>query len=157
MATEDGKLYPVVSEQGVKVMSMNLLLDEDDSPVVWRGPVISGAVKQFYTDVVWEDVDYMYVDMPPGTGDVPLTVFQSLPVDGIVIVTTPQDLVSMIVGKAVKMAEMMDVKILGKSRRGIFYSRTRQTAHNPRTFGENGRRRNRERRELPRRRYERNF
>lgn len=113
MATEDGKIYPVVSEQGVKVMSMNLLLDEDDSPVVWRGPVISGAVKQFYTDVVWEDVDYMYVDMPPGTGDVPLTVFQSLPVDGIVIVTTPQDLVSMIVGKAVKMAEMMDVKILG--------------------------------------------
>ena len=94
-------------------MSMNLLLDEDDSPVVWRGPVISGAVKQFYTDVVWEDVDYMYVDMPPGTGDVPLTVFQSLPVDGIVIVTTPQDLVSMIVGKAVKMAEMMNVKILG--------------------------------------------
>lgn len=113
MATEDGKIYPVVSEQGVKVMSMNLLLDEDDSPVVWRGPVISGAVKQFYTDVVWEDVDYMYVDMPPGTGDVPLTVFQSLPVDGIVIVTTPQDLVSMIVGKAVKMAEMMNVKILG--------------------------------------------
>lgn len=113
MATEDGKIYPVVSDQGVKVMSMNLLLDEDDSPVVWRGPVISGAVKQFYTDVVWEDVDYMYVDMPPGTGDVPLTVFQSLPVDGIVIVTTPQDLVSMIVGKAVKMAEMMNVKILG--------------------------------------------
>lgn len=106
-------IYPVLSKQGVKLMSMNLLLDEENSPVVWRGPVISGAVKQFYTDVLWEDVDYMYVDMPPGTGDVPLTVFQSLPIDGIVIVTTPQDLVSMIVEKAVKMAELMGVKIYG--------------------------------------------
>ncbi len=111
--TEDGSIYPVVSSQGIKIMSMNLLLDEDGEPVVWRGPVISGAVKQFYTDVLWEDVDYMYVDMPPGTGDVPLTVFQSLPIDGIVIVATPQDLVSMIVEKAVKMANMMDIKILG--------------------------------------------
>ena len=111
--TEDGKINPVITNQGVKIMSMNLLLPEDSDPVVWRGPVISGAVKQFYTDVVWNDVDYMYVDMPPGTGDVPLTVFQSLPVDGIVIVTTPQDLVSMIVAKAVKMAEMMNIKILG--------------------------------------------
>lgn len=112
-ATEDGKIYPAVTKQGIKVISMNLLLEQEDMPVVWRGPVISGVVKQFYTDVLWEDVDYMYVDMPPGTGDVPLTVFQSLPVDGIVIVTTPQDLVSMIVGKAVKMAEMMGIKILG--------------------------------------------
>ena len=111
--TEDEKINPVITKQGIKIMSMNLLLPEDSDPVVWRGPVISGAVKQFYTDVVWNDVDYMYVDMPPGTGDVPLTVFQSLPVDGIVIVTTPQDLVSMIVAKAVKMAEMMNVKILG--------------------------------------------
>lgn len=112
-ATDDEKINPVLTKQGIKVMSMNLLLPEDNDPVVWRGPVISGAVKQFFTDVYWQDVDYMYVDMPPGTGDVPLTVFQSLPVDGIVIVTTPQDLVSMIVGKAVKMAEMMNIKILG--------------------------------------------
>ena len=112
-ATEDEKINPVITKQGVKIMSMNLLLPEDNDPVVWRGPVISGAVKQFFTDVYWDNVDYMYVDMPPGTGDVPLTVFQSLPVDGIVIVTTPQDLVSMIVGKAVKMAEMMNIKILG--------------------------------------------
>lgn len=112
--SEDGTtIYPVISGQGVKLMSMNLLLDEDNSPVVWRGPVISGAVKQFYTDVEWEDVDFMYVDMPPGTGDVPLTVFQSLPIDGIVVVTTPQDLVSMIVEKAVKMAELMNVKVIG--------------------------------------------
>ena len=94
-------------------MSINLLLDDPASPVVWRGPVIAGAVKQFWTDVIWEDVDYLFVDMPPGTGDVPLTVFQSLPVDGIVIVTSPQDLVSMIVTKAVKMAEMMHIPVLG--------------------------------------------
>ncbi len=112
-ATDDEKINPVITKQGIKIMSMNLLLPEDNDPVIWRGPVISGAVKQFFTDVYWLDVDYMYVDMPPGTGDVPLTVFQSLPVDGIVIVTTPQDLVSMIVGKAVKMAEMMNIKILG--------------------------------------------
>ena len=111
--TEDEKINPVITKQGVKIMSMNLLLPEDNDPVVWRGPVISGAVKQFFTDVYWDNVDFMYVDMPPGKGDVPLTVFQSLPVDGIVIVTTPQDLVSMIVGKAVKMAEMMNIKILG--------------------------------------------
>ncbi len=112
-ATDDEKINPVITKQGIKIMSMNLLLPEDNDPVIWRGPVISGAVKQFFTDVYWQDVDYMYIDMPPGTGDVPLTVFQSLPVDGIVIVTTPQDLVSMIVGKAVKMAEMMNIKILG--------------------------------------------
>ena len=111
-ATEDG-LYPAVTRTGIQVMSINLLLDNPGDPVVWRGPVIAGAVKQFWTDVIWEDVDYMFVDMPPGTGDVPLTVFQSLPIDGIVIVTTPQDLVSMIVSKAVKMAEMMHIPVLG--------------------------------------------
>ena len=106
-------LLPVVSKTGVKVMSLNLLLANETDPVVWRGPVIAGAVKQFWTDVIWEDVDYMFVDMPPGTGDVPLTVFQSLPIDGIVIVTSPQDLVSMIVAKAVKMANMMHIPVLG--------------------------------------------
>ena len=111
-ATEDG-LYPALSRTGIQVMSINLLLDDPASPVVWRGPVIAGAVKQFWTDVIWEDVDYLFVDMPPGTGDVPLTVFQSLPVDGIVIVTSPQDLVSMIVSKAVKMANMMHIPVLG--------------------------------------------
>ena len=111
-ANEDG-LYPALSRGGIQVMSINLLLDDSTAPVVWRGPVIAGAVKQFWTDVIWEDVDYMFVDMPPGTGDVPLTVFQSLPVDGIVIVTSPQDLVSMIVSKAVKMANMMHIPVLG--------------------------------------------
>ena len=111
-ANEEG-LYPALSRGGIQIMSINLLLDNPDDPVVWRGPVIAGAVKQFWTDVIWEDVDYMFVDMPPGTGDVPLTVFQSIPVDGIVIVTSPQDLVSMIVSKAVKMANMMHVPVLG--------------------------------------------
>ena len=111
-ATEEG-LYPALSRGGIQVMSINLLLDDSTAPVVWRGPVIAGAVKQFWTDVIWKDVDYMFVDMPPGTGDVPLTVFQSLPVDGIVIVTSPQDLVSMIVAKAVKMANMMHIPVLG--------------------------------------------
>jgi len=111
-ASEDG-LYPALSRGGIQVMSINLLLDNSTDPVVWRGPVIAGAVKQFWTDVIWEDVDYLFVDMPPGTGDVPLTVFQSLPVDGIVIVTSPQDLVSMIVTKAVKMANMMHIPVLG--------------------------------------------
>jgi Mrp family chromosome partitioning ATPase len=111
-ASEDG-LYPALSKGGIQVMSINLLLDNPADPVVWRGPVIAGAVKQFWTDVIWEDVDYLFVDMPPGTGDVPLTVFQSMPVDGIVIVTSPQDLVSMIVSKAVKMANMMSIPVLG--------------------------------------------
>ena len=111
-ANEDG-LFPALSRGGIQVMSINLLLDDPNSPVVWRGPVIAGAVKQFWTDVIWEDVDYMFVDMPPGAGDVPLTVFQSLPIDGVVIVTTPQDLVSMIVSKAVKMANMMKIPVLG--------------------------------------------
>lgn len=106
-------IYPVKTSTGIKLMSINLLLENDTDPVVWRGPVIAGAVKQFWTDVVWGDVDYMFVDMPPGTGDVPLTVFQSLPVDGIIIVTSPQELVSMIVEKAVKMAQMMNIPVLG--------------------------------------------
>jgi Mrp family chromosome partitioning ATPase len=111
--TDGNALYPVVSKMGTQVMSLNLLLEDEESPVVWRGPVIAGTVKQFWTDVIWNDVDYMFVDMPPGTGDVPLTVFQSLPVDGIIVVTSPQDLVSMIVTKAVKMAQMMNIPILG--------------------------------------------
>ena len=110
--TEMG-ILPVKSKLGTDIMSVNLLLGNETDPVVWRGPVIAGAVKQFWTDVLWNDVDYMFVDMPPGTGDVPLTVFQSLPVDGIVVVASPQELVSMIVAKAVNMAEMMKVPMLG--------------------------------------------
>lgn len=106
-------LYPSKSKTGIDIMSINLLLDNDTDPVVWRGPLIASAVKQFWSDVIWHDVDYMFIDMPPGTGDVPLTVFQSLAVDGIIIVTSPQELVSMIVAKAVKMAEMMNIPILG--------------------------------------------
>lgn len=107
-------IFPVKSKKyGIDVMSINLLLPNDTDPVVWRGPVIGGTVKQFWTDVLWDNVDYLFVDMPPGTGDVALTVFQSIPIDGIVVVTSPQDLVSMIVGKAVKMAEMMNIPILG--------------------------------------------
>ena len=105
-------ILPVATKTGIDIMSINLLLENDTDPVVWRGPVIAGTVKQFWTDVIW-DTDYMFIDMPPGTGDVPLTVFQSIPVDGIVIVTSPQELVSMIVEKAVKMAQLMNVPILG--------------------------------------------
>ena len=112
-ATGDGEsINPVSSRTGVEIMSINLLLDDPEAPVVWRGPVIAGAVKQFWQEVVW-DVDFLFVDMPPGTGDVPLTVFQTLPVDGIVIVSSPQERVGMIVGKAVQMAQMMHVPILG--------------------------------------------
>ena len=106
-------IFPVKTTTGIEVMSINLLLENDTDPVVWRGPVIAGTVKQFWTDVIWNDVDTMFIDCPPGTGDVPLTIFQSIPVDGIVIVTSPQDLVSMIVGKAVKMAQLMNIPILG--------------------------------------------
>ena len=106
-------MFPPKSKTGIEVMSVNLLMDEETKPVVWRGPVIAGVVKQFWTDVVWGEVDFMFVDMPPGTGDVPLTVFQSLPLDGIVIVGSPQELVSMIVEKAVNMASLMNVKVLG--------------------------------------------
>ena len=106
-------IFPVKTKTGVDIMSVNLLLENDTDPVVWRGPVIAGTVKQFWTDVIWNDIDYMFIDMPPGTGDVPLTVFQSIPVDGIIIVTSPQELVSMIVDKAVNMAEMMNIPIIG--------------------------------------------
>ena len=112
MADEKG-CWPIQSRMGIDVMSINLLVENEEDPVVWRGPVIAGAVKQFWTDVVWKDVDFLFVDMPPGTGDVPLTVFQSLPVDGIVIVSSPQDLVKMIVKKAFNMAEMMHIPVLG--------------------------------------------
>ena len=112
MATDEG-IVPAVSTTGVKMVSLNLLLENETDPVVWRGPVIAGTVKQFWTDVMWGDVDFMFVDMPPGTGDVPLTVFQSLPLDGILIVTSPQELVGMIVAKAVRMAQMMNVPVLG--------------------------------------------
>lgn len=111
-AVDDKFLLPAVTNNGIKMMSINLLLENETDPVVWRGPVIAGAVKQFWTDVCWGDVDYMFVDMPPGTGDVPLTVFQSLPIDGIIVVASPQELVSMIVGKAVKMAGLMNIPVL---------------------------------------------
>ena len=106
-------IEPVISNGGVRIMSLNMLVEDPTDPVVWRGPVIAGAVKQFWTDVHWGELDVMFVDMPPGTGDVPLTVFQSLPVDGVVVVSSPQKLVEMIVGKSVKMAKMMDKKVLG--------------------------------------------
>lgn len=112
MGSEYG-LLPVKTNTGIDVMSVNLLLDDESAPVVWRGPMIANMVKQFWTDVVWQDVDYLFVDMPPGTGDVPLTVFQSIPLDGIIIVTSPQELVSMIVAKAANMANMMNIPILG--------------------------------------------
>lgn len=111
-ASEFG-MYPPKSHNGIKIMSINLLLEKRDAPVIWRGPLIAGAVKQFWTDVIWGDVDYLFFDMPPGTGDVPLTVFQSVPLDGIVIVTSPQDLVSLIVKKAYNMAKSMNIPILG--------------------------------------------
>ncbi len=111
--TADGLMLPPMTKTGIEIMSVNLLLDDPTKPVVWRGSMISGAVKQFWTDTAWNEVDYMFVDMPPGTGDVPLTVFQSLPLSGIIIVTSPQELVSMIVGKAVQMARMMNIPVLG--------------------------------------------
>ncbi|MBO7174300.1 MAG: P-loop NTPase, partial [Spirochaetaceae bacterium] len=110
---EENEIYPMVSRDGVQVMSINFLLENETDPVVWRGPIIAGAVKQFWSDVVWDNVDYMFVDMPPGTGDVPLTVFQSLDISGIVVVATPQELVGMIVEKAVKMASMMSIPVIG--------------------------------------------
>jgi Mrp family chromosome partitioning ATPase len=109
----DFGLYPIKSKTGIDIMSINLLLENETDPVIWRGPILGNTVKQFWTDVVWGDIDYMFIDMPPGTGDVPLTVFQSLAVDGIIIVTSPQELVSMIVSKAVKMAEMMNIPVIG--------------------------------------------
>ena len=111
--TEEGLMIPAATRSGIQVISANLLLDHDTDPIIWRGPVIASGVKQFWTDAYWDNIDYMYVDMPPGTGDVPLTVFQSLPVNGIVIVTSPQELVSMIVTKAIRMAEQMDIPVIG--------------------------------------------
>ncbi len=110
--SEDG-IFPAQTKTGIELMSINLLLEDETAPVVWRGPVLAGVLKQFWSDVIWNEVDYMFVDMPPGTGDVPLTVFQSLPVDGIIIVTSPQELVSMIVSKAVEMANLMNIPVLG--------------------------------------------
>ena len=112
MGNDEG-ILPVESRTGIKMMSINLLLEEDNTPVVWRGPVIAGTVKQFWTDVLWGDIDIMFIDMPPGTGDVPLTVYQSVPVDEVIVVTSPQALVGMIVEKAINMANMMDIKVLG--------------------------------------------
>lgn len=109
----DEAIFPVVTKTGIEMISINLLLEDETKPVIWRGPILAGTVKQFWSDVMWQDVDIMFVDCPPGTGDVPLTVFQSLPIDGIVVVTSPQDLVSMIVEKAVKMADMMNIPIIG--------------------------------------------
>ncbi|MBE5765708.1 MAG: Mrp/NBP35 family ATP-binding protein [Clostridiales bacterium] len=110
---DDNGIYPVMSEKGIGIMSLNLLMENETDPVVWRGPIIAGTVKQFWTEVIWGDIDIMFIDMPPGTGDVPLTVFQSIPLDGIIVVTSPQELVGMIVEKAVNMASMMNVPILG--------------------------------------------
>ena len=109
----DAGMFPCEAKDGTRIMSVNLLLEHEEDPVIWRGPVIAGVVKQFWTDVIWGDVDYMFVDMPPGTGDVPLTIFQSIPLDGIIIVTSPQELVGMIVEKAVNMAEAMHIPVLG--------------------------------------------
>lgn len=110
---DDRGMIPAETKEGIKVMSINLLMDDEEAPVIWRGPVIAGVVKQFWNETVWGEIDYLFVDMPPGTGDVPLTVFQSLPVNGIVIVTSPQELVQMIVKKAINMADMMDIPVLG--------------------------------------------
>lgn len=111
-AANEAGIFPAITESGIQLISVNMMLEDERQPVIWRGPVLAGAVKQFWTDVIWHDVDVMYVDLPPGTGDVPLTVFQSLPIDGIVLVTTPQEIVSTIVAKALRMAQMMDVPIL---------------------------------------------
>ena len=122
LSANENTLFPATSVTGIKAMSMNLLMENEEQPVIWRSPVITGALKQFWTDVAWGDVDYMFVDMPPGTGDVPLTVFQSLPIDGIIVVTTPQDLVGMIVSKAVRMAEMMNIPVLGVVENMSYYT-----------------------------------
>lgn len=131
----DYGIYPVKSKTGIDIMSVNLLLPNDTDPVIWRGPIIAGTVKQFWTDVIWGDVDYMFIDMPPGTGDVPLTVFQSIPIDGIIVVTSPQELVSMIVSKAVKMAEMMNVPIIGLVE-NMSYFRCPDNGKDYKVFGE---------------------
>ncbi len=118
--SEEG-IFPIVTRTGIRIMSINLLLENESDPVLWRGPILGSTVKQFWTDVIWSDVDFMFLDMPPGTGDVPLTVFQSIPVDGIIIVTSPQELVSMIVSKAVKMANMMNIPVIGLVENMAYY------------------------------------
>ena len=128
-------IMPVETPTGIQVMSINLVLENDTDPVIWRGPLIGGAVKQFWTDVVWDDMDFMFVDMPPGTGDVALTVFQSLPVDGIIVVTSPQELVSMIVAKAVRMAEMMNIPVIGLVE-NMSYFKAPDTGTEYKVFGE---------------------
>jgi ATPases involved in chromosome partitioning len=133
--SNDLGLLPSVSETGIKIMSINLLLQNETDPVIWRGPILANAVKQFWTEVIWGDVDYMFIDMPPGTGDVPLTVFQSLPIDGIIIVTSPQELVSMIVMKAVKMAEMMKIPVIGLVE-NLSYFRCPDNGKDYKIFGE---------------------
>ena len=132
--TENG-IFPCKTKTGIEVMSVNLLLDTEDTPVIWRGPIIAGVVKQFWEEVLWGDLDYLFVDMPPGTGDVPLTVFQSLPLAGIVIVTSPQELVSMIVAKAVNMAKMMNIPVLGLVE-NMSYVRCPDCGKEIRVFGE---------------------
>ena len=127
--------YPLPSDGGIDIMSINLMLQNEEDPVVWRGPVISGVVKQFWSEIIWQDVDYLFVDMPPGTGDVPLTVFQSLPVDGILVVTSPQELVSMIVKKAVNMANLMKIPLLGFIENMAFF-RCPDCGKEHRLFGE---------------------
>ena len=135
MGDKSGAIYPVKSKGGVQLMSMNFLLEHETDPVLWRGPVIAGAVKQFWTDVIWSNVDFMFIDMPPGTGDVPLTVFQSLPVDGIIVVSSPQQLVRVIVEKAVKMAETMKVPIIGLVE-NMSYVKCPDCAQEIKVFGE---------------------
>lgn len=130
-------MFPAKTKTGIEVMSVNLMIDEETKPVVWRGPVIAGTVKQFWSDVVWDDVDFMFVDMPPGTGDVPLTVFQSLPLDGIMIVSSPQELVSMIVEKAVNMAKMMNIPVIGLIE-NMSYFRCPDCGKEYKIYGESG-------------------
>ena len=132
---DENGIYPVLSKTGIQTISINNLLPDETDPVVWRGPVIAGTVKQFWTDVIWNDVDYMFIDMPPGTGDVPLTVFQSIPIKGIIVVTSPQELVGVIVEKAVKMAGLMDVPVLGIVENMSYYECPKCGEHLP-VFGE---------------------
>lgn len=132
---DDTGFYPIESKNGISVMSLNLLTQNETDPVVWRGPVIAGTVKQFWTDVIWGDIDYMFIDMPPGTGDVPLTVFQSIPIDGIIIVATPQELVDMIVEKAAKMADLMNIPVLGLAE-NMSYIKCPDCGKEIRMFGE---------------------
>ena len=136
-ADENQLLIPATTEGGIKIMSLNMLMDNETDPVVWRGPVIAGIVKQFWSDVNWGDVDFMFVDMPPGTGDVPLTVFQSLPVDGIIVVSTPQELVEMIVEKAINMANMMNIPVLGVVE-NMSYMKCPHCGEQINVFGESG-------------------